>query len=99
MSITITHNNNLYQVVGTLNRQSVGRFQQEFQDVFERQNSVTISIAGLKSIDKEGVSALAKLYNESIVLKKQLSIVGFGCKDLYDDFKSNDSVYADYSSI
>jgi hypothetical protein len=66
-------------------------FQKEFQDVFERLNTITISIEGLQSIDKEGVNALAKLHNESIALEKQLSIIGFGCKDLYDHFKSNDA--------
>jgi len=35
--------------------------------------------------------ALAKLHNESLLKKKQLSIVGFGCKDLYDHFKTNDA--------
>ncbi|MCX7550947.1 hypothetical protein [Xanthomarina sp. F2636L] len=91
MNLSITHYNNFFKVTGVLNRQSVGIFQQEFQDVFERLQSVTISIEGLQSIDKEGVKALAQLHNESIVLKKQLSIIGFGCKDLYDHFKTNDA--------
>jgi ABC-type transporter Mla MlaB component len=91
MNLTITHYNNFFKVTGILNRQSVGMFQKEFQDVFERNQSITISIEGLQSIDKDGVNALAKLHNESIVLKKQLSIIGFGCKDLYDHFKSNDA--------
>jgi ABC-type transporter Mla MlaB component len=91
MNLTITHYNNFFKVTGILNRQSVGMFQKEFQDVFERLNTITISIEGLQSIDKEGVNALAKLHNESIALEKQLSIIGFGCKDLYDHFKSNDA--------
>jgi len=91
MSLTITNYNNFYKVTGVLNRQSVGIFQEEFQDVFEKLTSVTISIEGLQSIDRDGVNALAKLHNESIALKKQLSIIGFGCKELYDHFKSNDA--------
>ena len=91
MNLTITHYNNFYKVTGVLNRQSVGLFQQEFQGVFEKLQRITISIEGLQSIDKDGVSALAKLHNESIVQNKQLSIIGFGCKDLYDHFKSNDA--------
>jgi len=91
MSLTITNYNNFYKVTGVLNRQSVAIFQEEFQDVFEKLTSVTISIEGLQSIDRDGVNALAKLHNESIALKKQLSIIGFGCKELYDHFKSNDA--------
>lgn len=91
MNLTITHYNNFFKVTGILNRHSVGIFQKEFQDVFERLNTITISIEGLQSIDKDGVNALAKLHNESIAQKKQLSIIGFGCKDLYEHFKSNDA--------
>ncbi|MFL0353850.1 hypothetical protein [Xanthomarina sp. GH4-25] len=91
MNLTITHYNNFFKVTGILNRHSVGIFQKEFQDVFEKLQSVTISIEGLQSIDKDGVNALAKLHNESLTLNKQLSIIGFGCKDLYDHFKSNDA--------
>ncbi|HZH88246.1 MAG TPA: hypothetical protein VFD78_03615 [Chitinophagaceae bacterium] len=91
MSLTITNYNNFYKVTGVLNRQSVAIFQEEFQDVFEKLTSVTISIEGLQSIDRDGVNTLAKLHNESIALKKQLSIIGFGCKELYDHFKSNDA--------
>ncbi|HAB27421.1 MULTISPECIES: hypothetical protein [Xanthomarina] len=91
MNLTITHYNNFFKVTGVLNKQSVGVFQQEFQDVFKKLQSVTISIEGLQSIDRDGVNALAKLHNESLALNKQLSIIGFGCKDLYDHFKSNDA--------
>jgi hypothetical protein len=66
-------------------------FQSEFEHVFERLQSVTISIEDLESIDKYGVMALAKLHNESITKRKQLSIIGFGCKDLYEHFKTNDA--------
>ncbi|MCX7546955.1 hypothetical protein OS188_03205 [Xanthomarina sp. F1114] len=91
MNLTITHYNNFFKVTGILNRHTIDVFQQEFQDVFERLASVTISIEGLESIDKDGVKALAKLHNESIARNKQLSIIGFGCKDLYDHFKASDA--------
>ena len=91
MNLTITHYNNFFKVTGILNRQSVSIFQKEFENVFEKLQAVTISIEGLESIDREGVKALAKLHNESLASNKQLSIIGFGCKDLYDHFKSNDA--------
>lgn len=91
MNLTITHYNNFFKVKGILNRKSVAFFQKEFEDVFQKEQSITISIEDLESIDREGVNALAKLHNESLVLKKKLSIIGFGCKDLYDHFKSNDA--------
>lgn len=91
MNLKITHYNNFFNVKGILDKASVGFFQTEFENVFERLQTVTISIEDLESIDKFGVMALAKLHNESITKQKQLSIIGFGCKDLYEHFKSNDA--------
>lgn len=91
MSLIISHYNNFFKVKGILDKKSVSMFQNEFENVFDKLQSVTISIEELESIDKFGVMALAKLHNESLQKKKQLSIVGFGCKDLYEHFKTNDA--------
>ena len=91
MSLRITHYNNFFNIKGILDKSSVDMFQSEFEHVFERLQSVTISIEDLESIDKYGVMALAKLHNESITKHKQLSIIGFGCTDLYEHFKTNDA--------
>jgi len=34
--------------------------------------------------------ALARLHNESITKSKRLSIIGIGCKELYQHFKSEE---------
>lgn len=91
MNLKITHYNNFFNLRGNLNKSSIDLFQKEFEHVFERLQSITISIEDLEGIDKYGVMALAKLHNESISKQKQLSIIGFGCKDLYDHFKTNDA--------
>ena len=36
--------------------------------------------------------ALARLHNESINKSKRLSIIGLGCKELYEHFKSEEPV-------
>ncbi len=91
MNLKITHYNNFFNLRGNLNKSSIDLFQKEFEHVFERLQSITISIEDLEGIDKYGVMALAKLHNESISKQKRLSIIGFGCKDLYDHFKTNDA--------
>ncbi|WP_223032718.1 hypothetical protein [Hanstruepera marina] len=91
MSLKITHYNNFFNIKGNLNKSSIDLFQREFEHVFERLQSITISLEDLEGIDKYGVMALAKLHNESVTKHKQLSIIGFGCKDLYDHFKTNDA--------
>ena len=90
MNLEITSYNNRFKIKGPLNRQNVVLFTNEFDDVFERFNSFTLSIEGLTNIDKYGVDALARLHNESISKGKPFSIVGMGCDDLYNHFKAEE---------
>lgn len=91
MNLKITHYNNFFNVKGILDKHSVQILQDEIQDAFEKLQSITISLEGLEGIDKHGVMALVKLHNESITNHKQLSIIGSGCQNLYDHFKTNDA--------
>lgn len=91
MSLKITCYNNFFKVTGVLDRTSVDVFHHEFRNVFEKSDEITISIEGIESIDRYGVIALAKLHNESITRQKRLSIIGFGCKELYDHFKTKET--------
>jgi len=91
MNLKITHYNNFFNVKGILDKHSVQILQDEIQDAFEKLQSITISLEGLEGIDKHGVMALVKLHNESITKHKQLSIIGSGCQNLYDHFKTNDA--------
>lgn len=91
MGLIITKCNELFKIEGNLNKLNVQVFQDEFQNIFEFFEKVTINIEELKGIDRYGVNALAKLHNESISKNKILYIVGLGCKDLYDHFNSKDA--------
>lgn len=90
MNIEITSYNNQFKIKGILNRKNVNVFNNEFKNIFERFNSLTLNIEGLTSIDRYGVNALAQLHNESITQHKSLSIIGMGCDDLYEHFKSEE---------
>lgn len=88
MDLEITNCNNFFTIKGSLNRQNLDVFRNEFRHIFERANSLTISIEGITSMDRYGVNALAELHNESVAKNKSMSIIGLGCKDLYNHFKS-----------
>jgi ABC-type transporter Mla MlaB component len=88
MELTITNYNNFFEISGILDKSNVFEFQEAFRNIFDKIEDVTISIKGLQSIDRYGVNAIAKLHNESITKAKRLSIIGLGCKELYDHFKS-----------
>jgi anti-anti-sigma regulatory factor len=88
MELIITNCNNFFKIKGTLDKNNLGVFQSEFKNIFEKVNALTISIEDVDSMDRFGVNALAELHKEAIAKNKSLSIIGLGCKDLYNHFKS-----------
>ncbi|HLT53485.1 MAG TPA: hypothetical protein VKZ97_06330 [Flavobacteriaceae bacterium] len=86
MNLEITCYNNLYKVSGVLDRRSISLFQKEFRKIFDKVNSLTLSIEELESIDRYGVMELTRLHNESITQNKKFAIIGRGNKDLYEEF-------------
>ncbi|GGZ85984.1 STAS domain-containing protein [Algibacter mikhailovii] len=91
MNLEITNCNNFFKVKGTLNKGNVALFKYELKDVFEKRDQVTISIKDITGMDKYGVHAMAQLHEEALSKNKKLSIIGYGCKDLYDHFKSGNA--------
>lgn len=88
MDLQISNCNNFFKVKGILDKRSIALFNEEFKNIFEKVNALTISIQDIVSMDKYGVDAISKLHEEALVRNKKLSIVGFGCKELYDHFKT-----------
>lgn len=91
MILEITQANDYFKVKGNLNKNNLHIFQNTFQNIFDQLDSLVLSIEGLNSIDRYGVNAIAKLHNESLSKAKKLSIIGVGCKELYEHFSTNDA--------
>lgn len=91
MMLEIINLKDEFLIKGNLNKSSLPLFQSTFQNIFEQRDKVVLNIEQLKAIDRDGVCALAKLHNESINRQKKLSIVGFGCKELYQHFDNEDA--------
>jgi len=90
MDLQITNYNNRFKIKGTLNKLSINTFNSYFSNIFDKMDEILINIEEIQSIDRAGVMVLAKLHNESINKSKKLSIIGLGCKELYDHFKSEE---------
>ena len=91
MNLEITNYNNFFKLRGVLNRRNLHLFQIEFANIFDDLDKLTISIEDLESVDRYGVNALAKLHNEAIIKHKSLSIIGNGCKEVYEHFTTKDA--------
>lgn len=87
MNLKITQSNTFFKIKGILDKNNVDIFHREFKHIFERLNTLTISIEEVEWMDQEGVSAMTALHNQAILKNKKLSIIGLGCKDLYEHFK------------
>ncbi len=98
MDLQITNYNNRFQIKGTLNKLSIKTFNARFANIFDKFDEILLDIESVESIDRAGVMALARLHNESIVKSKRLSIIGLGCKELYQHFKSEEPNTADVSA-
>jgi anti-anti-sigma regulatory factor len=88
MDFKISNCNNFFKVKGILNKNNVSLFNDEFNNIFDRVNNLTISIQDIISMDKYGVDAILELHERALAKNKKLSIIGSGCKELYDHFKT-----------
>lgn len=91
MDLQITNYNNRFQIKGSLNKLSLKTFNSHFANIFDKLDDILVDIESVESIDRAGVMALARLHNESITKSKRLSIIGLGCKELYDHFKTQEN--------
>ena len=88
MDLQINGYNNRFKLKGSLNKLNVKKFNERFTNIFDTLDEILLDIENLENIDRAGVMALARLHNESIVKSKRLSIIGLGCKELYQHFKA-----------
>jgi anti-anti-sigma regulatory factor len=89
MNLRITSCNNYFKLKGVFDKESMNVFKSEFENIFDYFSNLTINIEEIESMDSHGVNALANLHQQSIERNRKLSIIGLGCKDLYEHFKSN----------
>ena len=89
MELKITSYNSFFKMKGILNKANLSVFENEFTNIFDKLDKLTISIENIEWMDKQGVEALAALHNESIIKNKELSIIGMGCKELYEHFRTD----------
>lgn len=92
MELEITSYNNFFKMKGILNKRNLNVFKNEFSDIFDKVNTLTINIEHIEWMDKYGVEAMAALHYEALSKNKKMSIIGLGCKELYQHFKSDAAI-------
>ncbi|MDX1278422.1 STAS domain-containing protein [Oceanihabitans sediminis] len=82
MKLIITGKDQEYKVEGSLIKMHIRDFKKEFNNVFEKENELTINLNGLTAIDNQGVAAIAQLHNEALSKNIKLTVIGFNNKGL-----------------
>ncbi|OUR98435.1 hypothetical protein A9Q86_15025 [Flavobacteriales bacterium 33_180_T64] len=60
-----------------------------FEYLINSVKDVTVDIGELKNIDSNGVEALKTLMAIALRNNNVFSVIGDGCKDIYDDYRSS----------
>ncbi|WP_290470244.1 STAS domain-containing protein [Lacinutrix sp. MedPE-SW] len=92
MALTILRHQNTFTVKGKINAATASNFKTHFNMTLNCLKNLTIDINNVTEIDASGVDALKSIYENSKRWNKPFSIVGIGCKDLYEEFLTNNIV-------
>ena len=87
MALKIIEQNGIFIAEGSINSATSEFFQNHFNDIIDKYKKVTINIDKVNQIDRIGLSVLRKFYINGLRYNRDFSIVGFGCKEIYDEFK------------
>lgn len=86
MAILIENQNNVFNIKGEINQFNAKILKSYVESQFHSFDRVVLNINDVKKIDKEGINILTSLYQVSMQKEKSFSIIGYGCKDIYDQF-------------
>lgn len=87
MALQISENNGIFYLNGNLNTATLKSFTNYFNyNLYKLNREVLVNIDKLVEIDKSGLEAIRELTKVAILKQTVFSIVGFGCKEIYDDF-------------
>ena len=87
MTLKISKKNKIFYLNGRLNSSTLKSFITYFEYNLSRNKNVTINIDDVIEIDKSGLEAMHNFTKIAILKQKVFSIIGNGCKEIYDDFK------------
>ncbi len=88
MALQILENNGTFYLKGSIDTSTSQSLISHFKHTVGIIKEVTVNIDKVTMIDANGVTALKKLFLTALNNKKIFSIVGYGCKDLYNDFNA-----------
>ena len=84
MSLHIFKQNGIFYLKGKINTTTLKSFITYFEYNLAQSKNIIINIDKILEIDKGGVEAIYSFTKNAILQQKVFSIVGYGCKEIYD---------------
>lgn len=91
MALRIEEKNGVFFLDGIINSDTSQAFKNHMDFIMETYGNVTINIDKVNEIDLNGLSVLKQFYTQSNRNAKDFFIVGYCCKEIYNDFKYDQS--------
>lgn len=89
MALQILEENGTFELHGCLNTTTTRSFIIHFEHILNTEQEVTVNIDYVNAIDSSGVEALKTLMAIALRTNTMFSVIGNGCKDIYQDYKSS----------
>ena len=86
MALQITQQNGTFLLKGKLNTSTSRSFIIHFEYIIEQLQNVVVNIDGISEIDHDGLEGIKTLTAIALRNHKMFSVIGNGCKDVYQDF-------------
>jgi anti-anti-sigma regulatory factor len=86
MPLKISKNKSVYHLKGEVVTPNVTLLLNYFTKKIDKKKKITLNIEEAIQIDKNGLKAIKQLMNLATLKQKNFSIVGGGCKEIYDHF-------------
>lgn len=87
MPLKILKKKNVYHLKGKVITQEVTTLLNYFVKKINKKKKITLNIDEAQEIDRNGLNAIHKLMTLATSKDKNFSIVGGGCKEIYDHFQ------------
>jgi anti-anti-sigma regulatory factor len=89
MPLKISKNKSVYHLKGKVKTPDVASFLTYFSEKIDKKKKITLNIDEAEEIDRNGLNAIQQLMILATSKEKKFSIVGDGCKEIYDHFFIN----------
>ena len=84
MALTIKENKGVFLVEGEVNITTVKQFKNQLEFLLACTKSLTINIDKVTAINKSGFKVIEDLFHAAEFFNKEFSVIGYGCKDIYE---------------